>query len=67
MDNQRPSNQRPLKPSKACIDDVVVTLRMKRKIVDLVDIERGKYSAPRSSWITQAVLEKLEKLGFDIF
>ncbi len=48
------------------IEEQIVTLRIKKSIVDLIDKERSKYSAPRSSWITQAVVEKLEKLGHQI-
>lgn len=47
-------------------EELVVTLRVKRKIVDLIDKERSKFSAPRSTWITQAIVEKLEKLGYEI-
>ena len=47
-------------------NDLVVTLRVKRKVVDLIDKERAKFSAPRSTWITQAIVEKLEKLGYEI-
>ena len=45
---------------------LVVTLRMRKEVVDLVDKERSRFSAPRSAWITQAVVEKLEKLGYSI-
>ena len=47
-------------------EDQVVTLRIKKSVVDLIDKERSKYSAPRSTWITQAIVEKLEKLGYEI-
>ena len=47
-------------------EELIVTLRIKKSIVDLIDKERAKYSSPRSSWITQAVVEKLEKLGYEI-
>jgi hypothetical protein len=47
-------------------EDLIVTLRVKKNIVDLIDKERSKFSAPRSTWITQAVVEKLEKLGYEI-
>jgi len=47
-------------------EDQIVTLRVKKNIVDLIDKERSKFSAPRSTWITQAVVEKLEKLGYEI-
>lgn len=43
-----------------------VSLRMRKKVVDLIDKERHKFSLPRSSWINQAVVEKLEKLGYEI-
>lgn len=46
--------------------DYSVSLRMRKKIVDLIDKERHKFSIPRSSWINQAVVEKLEKLGYEI-
>lgn len=48
------------------IAEKMVTLRIKKVIVDLIDKERSKYSTPRSSWITQAIVEKLEKLGYEI-
>jgi hypothetical protein len=44
----------------------MVSLRVKKSIVDLIDKERSKYSSPRSSWIIQSVVEKLERLGYDI-
>jgi len=47
-------------------EEQMVTLRIKKSVVDLIDKERSKYSAPRSSWITQAIVEKLEKLGYEI-
>ncbi len=47
-------------------EEQIVTLRIKRSVVDIIDKERSKYSAPRSSWITQAIVEKLEKLGYEI-
>jgi hypothetical protein len=47
-------------------DERLVTLKVKKKIVDLVDSEREKFSSPRSSWIIQAIVEKLEKLGYEI-
>ena len=47
-------------------EEQLVTLRIKKSIVELRDKERSKYSAPRSSWITQAIVEKLEKLGYEI-
>ncbi len=47
-------------------EDIVVTLRMKKWVVALIDKERSKFSTPRSSWITQASVEKLEKLGYEI-
>lgn len=48
------------------IDEHIVTLKVKKKIVDLVDAERSKYSSPRSSWIIQAIVEKLERMGYEI-
>lgn len=48
------------------IDEQIVTLRIRKSVVELIDKERLKYSCPRSSWITQAIVEKLEKLGYEI-
>jgi len=48
------------------IEEKVVTLRIKKNIIELIDKERSKFSAPRSTWITQAIVEKLEKLGYEI-
>jgi len=47
-------------------DEQVVTLKVKKKIVALVDQDRKKFSSPRSSWVIQAIVEKLEKLGYEI-
>lgn len=47
-------------------DEQGISLRMKKKIVKLIDEEREKFSTPRSSWITQAVVEKLQRLGYEI-
>lgn len=47
-------------------EEQIVTLRIRKNIVELVDKERSKFSSPRSSWITQAVVEKLERLGYEI-
>lgn len=52
--------------SKENLGDQVVTLRVKKSIIELIDKERSKFSAPRSTWITQAIVEKLEKLGYEI-
>jgi hypothetical protein len=51
---------------KKHLDEHLVTLRIKKSVVDLIDKERSKFSSPRSSWITQAVVEKLEKLGYEV-
>ena len=48
------------------LEEVMVTLRVKKTIVDLIDKERSKFSSPRSSWIIQSVVEKLERLGYEI-
>jgi hypothetical protein len=47
-------------------DERVVTLKLKNKIVDMIDKERDKYGGPRSSWIVHAIVEKLERMGYDI-
>lgn len=47
-------------------EEKVVTLRIKKDVVDLIDKERSKFSAPRSTWVTQAIVEKLEKLGYEV-
>jgi len=47
-------------------EDRVVTVRMNINIIELVDKERKRINTPRSSWIVQAVVEKLEKIGYEI-
>lgn len=47
-------------------DEMVVSLKVKKAIVKLIDNERSMYSMPRSSWVIQAVVEKLERLGLEI-
>lgn len=53
-------------PSSRELKEQSVSLRVRKDIVALVDQEREKYSTPRSSWIIQAMVEKLEKLGYEI-
>lgn len=55
-----------LKNNSTSVEEKVVTLRVKKNIIELIDKERSKFSAPRSTWITQAIVEKLEKLGYEI-
>lgn len=47
-------------------DEQLVTLKVKKKIVELIDQDRSKFSAPRSSWIIHSIIEKLEKLGYEV-
>lgn len=47
-------------------DEMIVSLKVKKHIVELIDQEREKYKQPRSSWVIQAVVEKLEKIGHEI-
>ena len=39
---------------------------MKKTIVEILDKERAKFKQPRSSWIIQCIVEKLEKIGYEI-
>ena len=43
----------------------MITLRIKKSIVSLIDQERSRFSTPRSSWIIQAAVERLERLGYE--
>lgn len=47
-------------------DEMVVSLKIKKAIVKLIDSERSVYSMPRSSWVIQAIVEKLDRLGLEI-
>lgn len=47
-------------------DEQIVTLKIKKKIVELIDSDREKYQAPRSSWIIQCIIERLERLGYEL-
>lgn len=47
-------------------DEMTVSLKMKKTIVELLDKERAKFKQPRSSWIIQCIVEKLEKIGYEI-
>lgn len=47
-------------------DISVITLRVRKAISDMIDTERTKFSMPKSSWITQAIVEKLERIGYEI-
>lgn len=47
-------------------DEMTVTLKVKKSIIELVEGEREKFKQSRSSWIIQAMVEKLEKIGHEI-
>ena len=47
-------------------DEMIVSLKIKKAIVKLIDSERTVYSMPRSSWVIQAIVEKLDRLGLEI-
>ena len=47
-------------------DEMTVSLKMKKTIVEILDKERAKFKQPRSSWIIQCIVEKLEKIGYEI-
>jgi hypothetical protein len=44
----------------------VVTIKVKKKLLAIIDSERSKYQAPRSSWIIQSIVERLERMGHEI-
>jgi hypothetical protein len=46
--------------------EMIVTMRIKKKIVELVDSDREQYSTPRSSWIVQAIINRLERSGYEV-
>lgn len=46
--------------------ETIVSIRVKEYVKDLIDQDRAKYSMPRSSWITQAIVERLERLGYEV-
>lgn len=43
-----------------------VSIKMNKKIVDLIDEQRKYNRMSRSSWVSQAVIEKLSRLGVEI-
>jgi hypothetical protein len=48
-------------------DDVVsVSLKMKKVLVQLIEEQCEHSRMPRSTWITQAVIDKLTRLGIEI-
>lgn len=47
-------------------DEMVVSLKIKKAIVKIIDRERSVYSMPRSTWIIQSIVEKLDRLGLEI-
>jgi len=48
-----------INPSTKTNEAQVVTLRIRKDVVMLIDKERAKFSAPRSTWITQSIVERL--------
>lgn len=47
-------------------DERIVTLKVTNKIVDLVDKDRSPTKTPRTAWIMQAIIDRLERLGYDL-
>lgn len=47
-------------------DEMTVSLKIKKSIVEILDKERAKFKQPRSSWIIQCIVEKLEKIGYEV-
>jgi hypothetical protein len=47
-------------------NEMTVSLKSKKTLIALVDSEREKFKQSRSSWIIQSMVEKLERLGYEI-
>lgn len=47
-------------------EEMTVSLKVKKVLVELVDSDRDKFKQTRSSWIIQAMVEKLERLGYEL-
>jgi len=47
-------------------EEIMVSLRIKKNISDLIDKDRSKFSMARSTWIVQSIVEKLERLGYEV-
>lgn len=47
-------------------DVVSVSLKMKKILVQLIEEQCEHSRMPRSTWITQAVIDKLTRLGIEI-
>lgn len=47
-------------------DEARTTVRWPLWLARMVDFERKSARIPRSSWTQMAVIEKLERLGYDI-
>lgn len=43
-----------------------ISLKLNSKIVDTIEKELIKYNMPRSAWITQAIVERLERIGYEV-
>ncbi len=47
-------------------DDAVTSMKWPNWLVRIVDFDRKSTKIPRSSWILTAVMEKVERQGYDV-
>lgn len=46
--------------------ETFIGLRIHKRLVELVDSDRELSRIPRSAWVTQAIIEKLERAGYEL-
>lgn len=43
-----------------------IGLRIRKELFDLIEEDRRLSMLPRASWVTQAIIEKLERSGYEL-
>ena len=47
-------------------DEQVISLKVRKVVIDLIDKDRERFRQSKTAWVTQAIVEKLERLGYEI-
>ena len=44
----------------------MISLKVDQEIISLVDKDRSKVKTSRTSWIIQAIVDRLERMGYEV-
>jgi hypothetical protein len=47
-------------------DIVFIGLNIRKELLELIEKDRSLSRLPRAAWVTQAIIEKLERAGYEL-